>query len=282
MDGRGISFRWSFLVLAILTSACGCVPGQSKLVSVESKFDPHDEMPEKPEPRSINPFAAKPKREPKFELAFALYHERNALDMKDKPEEQHRELDTARQAYQEILNYDTKNIEAYRGLARVYLAQRDHERAVATIRKALEFYPTNGQLYADWSIVHSKQNDFANAVVKLNKARELDPENQDFMKLLAINLVCSGQVDRGVEMMSRARGQAGGHYYVALLLDRMNRTAEARTHAQRALQTNPDFQKARTFLAELDQRNQPAATPLPAAPSSPPGNVGLQFVSDVP
>jgi len=71
----------------------------------------------------------------------------------------------------------------------------------------MELHPNCGQLYADWSVVNTKQNDFGGAIQKLTKARELEPENQDFMKMMSINLVCIGQVDRGVDMMARARAR---------------------------------------------------------------------------
>jgi tetratricopeptide (TPR) repeat protein len=268
MDGR----RCSFFALALSLGLSGCLPNQMKTTTVEAPPPPSFDKSDLEETKSLNPFASKPKREPKLELAMAIYREQKALGMKDNPEQQYRELDDARKIYQEILNYDNKYLEAYRGLGRIYVAQRDFERALATYQKAIELHPKSAQLHADLSVVYSKQNDFAGAIQKLNKACEMDPQNREVLKMLGLNMVCAGQVDQGVETLTRGHGKAAAHYYVARLLDRKNQFAEARQHAQLALEHNPNFGDARAFLAELDQRNQ--------LPTSPAPTIGLQFVAN--
>lgn len=268
MDGRGIVC----FALAAMLGIAGCIPGQNKITTIETPRPPA-EAPDDPVPsKSLNPFAEQPKREPKLELAMATLCERNAAALKDNPEKQFRQLDDARKMYQEILNYDPRNIEAFRGLTRVYIAQRDFARASATMQKAIEVHPSHAQLFADWSVVHSKQSDFAGALAKLTKAREIDPENQEFMKMMGVNLVCSGQVDAGIEMLTRARGRAAAHYYVARLYKRTGQIPQARRHVEMALEANPNFADANTLLTELNAR--------PTSPSQPSRNVGLQFVSD--
>ena len=268
MDGR----KSSLFALALSMGLCGCIPGQNKTVTVQAPPPPPEEPSTAVEKKSLNPFAAAPKREPNLELAMAVKSERIAQGMKNTPEQQFRELDNARKMYQEILVYDNKNLEAYRGLARVYVAQRDFERAKTTLQKAQELHPKSAQLHADMSVINSKQNDFPGAIANLNKAREMDPENQEFLKMLSVSLVCNGQNDLGVEMMARTRGKAAAHYFVARLLDLKNQTAEAKRHAQLALDANPNFNDARALLAELNERgNQPA---------NPSANLGLQFAAD--
>ena len=208
MDGRASSL----FALAVSLGLCGCAQFAQMGSRVETPPPPQpspiEDVAERPEKKSLNPFAAAPKKEPKLELEYVIFHERRAAGLGDHPEQQFRELDEARKIYQEILNYDNKYLEAYRGLTRVYIAQRDFERAKANVQKAMELHPKSAQLHADLSVVFSKQNDFPGAIAKLNKAREMDPENQDFLKMLAVNLVCNGQIDQGVEMMARARGPA--------------------------------------------------------------------------
>jgi tetratricopeptide (TPR) repeat protein len=280
MDGRACSF----LALALSLGLCGCLPSQMKTTTVESQPLPPVDKADGEEAKSLNPFASKPKREPRLELAMGIYREQKALSMKEDPEKQAQALDDARKIYQEILNYDNKYLEAYRGLGRVYIAQRDYDRAVATYQKALELHPKTAQLYADWSVVHSKQNDFNGAITKLNKAVELDPQNAEILKTLGVNQVCAGQVEQGIETLSRGRNKETAHYYVARLFDRKNQAAEARRHAQRAVEINPDYGDARTFLVELDRRNQvPSTVPLPSTlplASNLPPSVSLQFAEN--
>lgn len=267
MDGRGLSVFAATLLLGLT----GCVPNLFTVPSEVKRPAPPEELPEPPEPWSLNPFA-KTKREPKLEFDLAIYCEKKALSLRENPEQQHRELDEARRIYQEILNYDNKYLEAYRGLGRVYVAQKDFGRAAATYRKAIELYPKSAQLYEDMSVVFSMRGDSAGAIQWLGRALEMDPENREFMKRLAVNYVQAGQVDRAVDMMSRARGRAAGHYFVARTLARMNRADEARQQAQLALDFNPNYADARTLVADLDRGRAPQPNPAP--------DVNLQFVSD--
>lgn len=277
MDGR----RYSYLAVALALGLSGCIPNQNKDTSLLAKPappaptpPPSQSAPESAERTSFNPFSAAPKREPNVELSMALLSEQSAEKFKDSPEQSFRQLDEARKMYQEILAYDAKNLKAFRGLTRVYVAQRDFARANATMQKASEIYPKNGQIYADWAIVFSKQNDFNGSIQKLRKAHEIDPENQEFMKALGVSLVCAGQVDQGIDMFSRARGRAAAQYFVACLYYRTNQPDAARRHLQLALETNPNFADARSLLVELDRGR--------AAPGAPPANpnVNLQFVSE--
>ena len=266
MDGR----MCSLFALALSLGLCGCIPNQNKTVTVEAPAPPPvDSSAEK---KSLNPFAAATKREPTIELETGLYHERIALGIKDSPEKQFGELDVARRIYQEVLVYDSKNLHAYRGMGRVYVAQRDYVRAKATLQKAMELHPKSAQLHADMSVIHSKQNDFPGAIAELNKACEMDPENQAFLKMLSVSLVCNGQNDLGAEMMARTCGKAAGHCYVARLLDLKNQPAEAKRHAQLALDANPNFNEARALLTEINQRGN-------QAPTNPSSNIGIQLTS---
>jgi len=268
MDGRACSF----LALALSLGLCGCLPSQMKTTTVEAPATLTLDKGDGEEAKSLNPFASKPKREPKLELAMGIYREQKALSMKEDPEQQARALDDARKIYQEILNYDNKYLDAYRGLGRVYIAQREYDRAVAAYQKALELYPKTAQLYADWSVVHSKQNDFQGAIAKLNKAVELDPQNAEILKTLGVNQVCAGQIEQGIETLSRGRNRETAHYYIARLFERKDQAAEARQHAQRAVDLNPNYGDARTLLGELDRRNQ--------GPATSPASISLQFAAE--
>jgi len=261
------------LAVALALGLSGCIPNQNKDTSLLAPPAlPAQRASESAESTSFNPFASAPKREPNVELSMALLCEQSAEKFKDSPEQRFRQLDKARKMYQEILAYDAKNLKAFRGLARVYVSQRDFTRANATMQKASEFYPKNGQIYADWAVVFSKQNDFNGSIQKLLKAHEIDPENQEFMKALGVSLVCAGQVDQGIDMFARARGRAAAQYFVACLYYRTNQPDAARRHLQLALETNPNFADARSLMVELDRGR--------AAPANPSANVNLQFVSE--
>ena len=201
-----------------------------------------------------------------MELALAKWRENKAFQLKDQPEAQFKELNEARLIYQEVLKYDPKSLDAWRGQSRVYVALADFERATASYTKALEIHPREATLYAEYSIVFSKRNDFAQSIKMLDKALEIDPENQDFLRMIGVNLVCAGQEERGIQMLARARGKASAHYYVARLYLRLNQPEQARRQLALSIEANPNLSDARTLLAELNVPNNSPAAVNVAAP----------------
>jgi tetratricopeptide (TPR) repeat protein len=244
MEGR----KSIVCLCALLFAGAGCVPGSSKNTSVEASPPPEVE-----DTSNSTPLFGSRKREPRIELALAVWREKKAAASRDKPDEQFRELDEARKIYHEILNYDPGNLEALRGLGRAYVAMRDFDRATAIYKKAIEKHPREPVVYAEYSIAFSKRNRFDDAIAQLKHALDIDPENQDHQRMLAVNLVCAGQVDRGVEVLTRARGAAAAHYYVARLLWRQNQNELAREHTRKALEANPNLADAQALLTELEQ-----------------------------
>lgn len=254
MDGR----KSIVCLCALLFAGAGCVPSSSKNTSVEASRPP---QPEVEDTSSSTSLFGSPKREPRVELALAIWREKKAAGSRDKPDEQFRELDEARKIYQEVLNYEPTNLEALRGLGRTYVAMRDFDRATAVYKKALEKHPREAVVYAEYSIAFSKRNRFDDAIGQLKRALDIDPENQDHQRMLAVNLVCAGQVDRGVEVLTRARGPAAAHYYVARQLWRQNQNELAKVHARKALEANANLSDARDLLNELEQPITSAQAP---------------------
>ena len=228
MDGRKL-FVFGAFALGVCT---GCVPNANKNTALESPAPA-----EQPTAISSHSLFGDNSKKPKtLELSFAAMHESNARRSNDQPELQFKEFDEARKIYHEILNYDPNCIEAYRGLGRVYIGIHDYEKASATFKTAIGKQPTSSALYAEHSIVFSKQNNFPEAIRLMTKAVELDSENQEYQRMLAVDYVCNGQIEQGIAAMTRARGPAAAHYYVARVYERKGRVDLARAELQKALQ----------------------------------------------
>jgi tetratricopeptide (TPR) repeat protein len=255
MDGRKL-FVFGAFALGVCT---GCVPNANKNTALESQTPPADAVPAS---ASLSLFGDKQKKPPTLELSFAAMREANARRCNDQPEKQFSEFDEARKIYHEILKFDPNCVEAYRGLGRVYIGLGDFERAAATFKTGIEKHPTNSALYAEYSIVFSKRNNFPEAIRLMSKAVELDAENQEFQRMLAVDYVCNGQIEQGVAAMTRARGPAAAHYYVARVYERKGRIDLARAELQKALEANGNLQEAHAMLDELNapQQGAPAAT----------------------
>jgi tetratricopeptide (TPR) repeat protein len=249
--------RRKLLVCLGAFALAGCVPSTSKDTSIEAKAPPAVEQPAPTKSSLTNLFGEKKKESMTVYLAFAKMREAEARKCENDPDRQFTTLDEARKVYQEALNHDQACLEACRGLGRVYVAMGDYERATATYKKAIEKLPREASLYAEFAVVYSKRNNFTEAIRLLTKATELDPENQDYLRMLGVDLVCNGEVDRGVQALARARGAAAAHYYVARIFYRKGQIAEARDHAQRAVEANPNLQDARNLLAELNEPARP-------------------------
>jgi tetratricopeptide (TPR) repeat protein len=262
MDGRKL-----FILGAFALGVCtGCVPPNAKTANLEAPAStPMASDAALVSAPALNLFGGeKPKKAPNLELSFAEMREKQARTFADQPQKQFSEFDEARKIYHEILNYDPNCIEAYRGLGRVYTGLGDYERAAASFQKAIEKQPKCSVLYAEFSIVYSKRNQFPEAVRLLSKATELDPENQEFQRMLAVDLVCNGQLEQGLAAMTRARGPAAAHYYIARVYERKGRPDLARTELARALQANPNLQEARAMLDDLSRPQTATASTTPA------------------
>jgi tetratricopeptide (TPR) repeat protein len=269
MDGRKL-----FILGAFALGACtGCVPQSAKTAQLEAPAAP----PAAPADAALvsapalNLFGGeKPKKTPNLELKFAEMREKQARTFTDQPQKQFSEFDEARKIYHEILNYDPNCIDAYRGLGRVYIGIGDQERAAATFKKAIEKQPRNAALYAEFSMLYSKHNQFPEAIRLVSKAAELDPENQEYQRMLAVDLVCNGQLEQGIAAMTRARGPAAAHYYIARVFEAKGRPDLARQELAKALQANPNLQDARAMLEDLNKPQSATANATanatPAAP----------------
>ena len=253
MDGRKL-FVFGAFALGVCT---GCVPNANKNAALEAPPTPALDAPLAAPSTSM--FGGdKQKKVPSLELAYAATREANARRLVDQPDKQFSEFDEARKIYHEIQNFDPNCIEAYRGLGRVYVGMGDYERASATFKKALEKHPTSAPLYAEYSIVYSKRNLFPEAIKLVSKAVEIDPENQEYQRMLAVDYVCNGEIDKGLAAMTRARGPAAAHYYVARVYERKGRADLAKAELEKALAANPNLQEARAMLNDIDS---PRSTP---------------------
>jgi tetratricopeptide (TPR) repeat protein len=259
MDGRTL-FVFGAFALGVCT---GCVPNANKNAALESPASSTD-LTAASAP-SINLFGDKQKKAPSLELSYAAMRESNARRLVDQPEKQYSEFDEARKIYQEILNYEPNCIDAYRGLGRVYIGLSHFDRAEATFKKALEKQPNNAAVYAEFSIVYSKRNLFPEAIKLLSKATEIDPENQEYQRMLGVDCVCNGDIDRGLAAMTRARGPAAAHYYVARVYERKGRDDLAKAELAKALEANPNLHEARAMLEEMDAGLPRTLGPAPTA-----------------
>ena len=203
-----------------------------------------------------------PRRNPqaKTEIAFGKLKETDAESesAKSDPELQARLRDEARRAYQKALEIDKNNLEAARCLAGVYVKSGNYERAFDIYKKAIEKHPKDSGLWYELGLAHQRRKDFPESVRCFTKALEMDPENRDYMKKLGFTLAWMGQIDKGLNYLTRAQGKALAHCNIARVLIERDQMALARQHIAIARQESPDLPEVGALLAWLDKAPQTA------------------------
>src|SRR5947207_9883906 len=197
-----------------------------------------------------------PKRSPKPAtlVAMAEFREREAKRADISPVDQERLRTEARKAYQQALDTDPKFLPAGRGLAHLYMTTGDHERAVATYRKAVKDYPREAALWHELGLCYDSHKDWEPALECLHKAVELDPENRQFANALGYTLTQAGRYDESLACFQKTGGPAQAHYNLARMLHHLKQDDLSRQHLEQALQADPKCNAARDLLARLDGR----------------------------
>jgi tetratricopeptide (TPR) repeat protein len=262
MDGRRSHWMLlGFLLPGLLLAASGCVTTHEKQVTIRDQADPVAAA------AAAKNDAKKPVPQ-RLLFAIAEAKERDADAATDNPEGQARMRDEARQTYQKILEADPKQLDACRGLARVYAKMGDYTRAQETYQKALAKNPRDVTLWYDLGMMHDRRKDFAAGAQCFKKALDIDPENQRCLKALGFTLARAGQMTESVTYLARAMGSlAAAHCNVAQMLlhlseqeqgeARAQREEQARQHLQAALKENPACARAHELLASLEAATAP-------------------------
>jgi tetratricopeptide (TPR) repeat protein len=197
-----------------------------------------------------------PKRDakPSTEVAFGRMKELEAdSDLaKKNPEAQARLRQDSRQAYLKALQLDPNNLEAYRGLGRLYTKMGDCDRAQENYRKAMTKYPKDATLWYDLGLCYHRKREFPDSARCFSKALEIDPDNVEYLKKLGFTYAWMGQYDHGLALLTRSQGAALGHYNLARVLIQKDQKELARRHLNAALRENGQLQDARDLLASLD------------------------------
>lgn len=260
MDGR--TSRW--LILAgLLVSSTGCMTtatgqaNQAALTNMNAK-KAFEELAGNPNSRRSGD-----KKLPSADLAVAWgkLKEQGADAAKQNPDQQMRQLDDARRSYLDACTADANHIEAWRGLARVYVAMGDYERGFETYRKATAKHPANLPLWQDWGMAHNRRKDFAEAAKCFQKALEIDPENREVQRTLGYTLARAGQIEQSLAHLTRALGSSAAHYNVARMCMHLQQRDQALIHLRLSVRENPNYEDARTLLAQLESGTGDGANP---------------------
>lgn len=271
MDGRRRN-RWAAVGLLTASVLTGCnrhatlpnentpltPPGEkSSFPEVSKYFGSKDTAaaygrpPESPvQPRT----KAKPGEplKPETEVALAATEVEAAFAEGRTAVERDQLLDSARQRYQRALKKQPKNAEAMLGLAKLYAAAGDKERAVEMYRAAMKANPKDHALVHKLAGTQATFGDWTGAVETCRAALAMDPENRSYQKTLAFNLAQLGQWDEAYATLAKVMAEAEARYFLGRMLYDQDKAGEAREQMEFALRADPQYAVASQFIADLD------------------------------
>ena len=79
--------------------------------------------------------------------------------------------DEVRRSYQQALTIDPHNMQAYLGLASLYVAMKDHDHAMATYQKACQMLPNEARVFYEMGRCYGGLKDFDHAIPAPGSAR---------------------------------------------------------------------------------------------------------------
>jgi tetratricopeptide (TPR) repeat protein len=162
--------------------------------------------------------------------------------------------DQARLLYQQALEIDPDNLEALHAFAKMYVAVKDHDRALAAFQRALKTYPRQAVVWFDLGMYHSQCKEWDQAVQCLRQAVACEPENRYYANNLGFCLARAGQLDESLACFEQTAGPAKAHYNLARMLLHMNQMELGKDHLRQAVAADPGLEDARRMLAQVDAK----------------------------
>ena len=211
---------------------------------------------------------AKPKvtsLKPETDIAFADVQV-DAAFMEDQPTATtNRMLDEARQRYQKVLAKEPQNVEATRGLARLYTRTGDRDRANQSYDTLMRANPKDHKLIYEYALACGRFDDWAGATASCEKALAQDPENRRYYRTYGVCLARTGNYEKAFDVMLKVSPEAEARYSLAKVLMDNDQAELGKQQMQLALQADPNFGPVKEWFASV-----------PAAPQAGVSQVGFQ------
>jgi adenylate cyclase len=180
--------------------------------------------------------------DPKFAAAYAeksiTYFFNFVMPLSRDPEL----LRAAREAAQRSVALDDSLALAHARLSWVYLAQRDHDQAVAEGKRAIALDPNDAENYAQLGNVLNWAGEPEEAIPFIEKAMRLNPVYPfNYLFYLGQARFLLGQHEEAIALMNRALARAGSflplRLHLAVLYQKLGRQEEAKAQLSEARKT---------------------------------------------
>jgi tetratricopeptide (TPR) repeat protein len=155
--------------------------------------------------------------------------------------------------YDQTLSRDPNSIDALRGLANVYVSQKQADKAISAINSHISTSPNNTSFYDLLGSVMLTKKDYAGAETALKKAVHLDKNNIDAYVKLGKSQLARGAVDEGLGSYAEATAanpkEPALYILTGVAYERKHDLNKAKAAYQAALQLKPDNPEASNNLA---------------------------------
>lgn len=189
---------------------------------------------------------------PSTMLAFAaVWIEAVNQDPNKPAPERERLLSQARQAYQEVLQRDPKNLEALLGLGQLYQLTGEMDKLREVEQRVVTVHAKDAKAWAWVALRKAQAKDFDAASECYHQATKLDPDNRMYRIHLGLTLARAGRYDEGREWLLRSMREAEARYNLAKMMLHNNEPEKARIELRMAVQADPAMQAAKDELLSL-------------------------------
>jgi tetratricopeptide (TPR) repeat protein len=138
---------------------------------------------------------------------------------------------------------DTANARAHYALGFVQLYQREYDRAIAEIEKAIALNPNDARFRAGMTVLLVYAGKPLPAIEKMREAMRLNPHHESwYVSFLAWAYFHAEQYKEALATLDQiANPGAGPHRTYAAVYARMDRLEDARAHSAKVRELDPDF-----------------------------------------
>ncbi|MEX0725434.1 MAG: tetratricopeptide repeat protein [Planctomycetaceae bacterium] len=157
----------------------------------------------------------------------------------------------ARESYANILERNANSAEAIVGLARLDQTAGRMTEAEQGFKTALALHPDDVEIISAVAQFYTSQERWSDTKDVLQKGIERHPHEITLTYQLAVLHAKSGQNSLALADFTKAVGEAEAHYNLAIILYESGNRHAAEKHLLQALLLKPDFDDAKTWLADI-------------------------------
>ncbi|MFO0945224.1 MAG: tetratricopeptide repeat protein [Planctomycetota bacterium] len=160
--------------------------------------------------------------------------------------------------YQRSLKLDKKFVPAYVGLAQVYMAQGQPEKALgilATAEKKVK--RRDPMILNEFAVIKAKLGEYDVAIETLREAVQEEPDNEIYTMNLAGMQAVVGNYDEAYRLFATRLGPAEARYRLAGILFDQGKVDSCRQQLEFALKVNPQHEKSAAMLSHLTNGQEP-------------------------